>query len=135
MKDDYGKSVYREIGTLSSQLPSYVRHCCRSIHDGTDDEVLNSFRIVAFTVLSKHRDKYPFVNGHLEMLEFFEPEMVKKIIMKNNSNKQLGCLATATHQGLPKRACLHCPKVGLWLKLMKKAGTIDEKTGERIGLP
>jgi hypothetical protein len=132
MTDDYGKADFKEIGVLSSQLPAYVRHCCRSIHDGTDDEVLDAFRVVSYTTLQRYADKYPFAREHMELMRYFEPAMVKKIILKNNSNKMLGCLATNTSQGLPKRACLHCPKVGLWLKLMKKAGTIDEKTGERI---
>ena len=130
--DDYGKSVFREIGKLSSQLPAYVRHCCRSMHDGTDDEVLDAFRVVSYKVLSRHIGDYPFVEKHAELMRYFDPDMVKKIICANHTGKMESCLSINSSVGLPKRACLHCPKVGLWMKEMEKAGKIDEKTGKRV---
>lgn len=130
MVADYGKSEFKEIGILSSQLPSYVRHCCRSLYDGTDEDVLEAFRTTSYRVLSDYRDKYKFAGKHAELLQIFNPETMKDLI---TSNKQLiPCLATQTHQGLPKRACLHCPKVALWIKRMSEYGTIDD-TGQRRG--
>ncbi len=135
MVEDYGKSKFREIGQLSSMLPAYVRHCCRSIHDGTDILVLDAFRTEAYKTLVRFQDKYGFIPGHMELLRIYDPEKIQEIIkttrIKDRKIAFEGCLSTGTVLGLPKRACLHCPKVGEWIQRMKEGGTIDETTGKR----
>jgi len=129
---DYGKYDFREVGKLSSFLPSYVRHCCRSRYDGTDTQVLDSFRYVSIRVLQEYKETYPFVNNHLTILKYYSPDMVLEL-MENFDEKPavLGCMATAHTIGLPKRACLHCPKVGQWIRRMHLTGTVNKETGER----
>lgn len=132
--EDYGKDTFKEIGKLSSMLPAYIRHCCRAMHDGTDLDVLDAYREVAYKVLLNYTEKYKFVNNHLELLRIYTPEMMQNLIKCNQGESRrigLQCLSTSTAIGLPKRACLHCPKVSTWVKVMQKAGTIDETTGER----
>jgi hypothetical protein len=120
-----GKQKFREIGMLSSQLPAYVRHCCRALYDGTDDGVLDAFRIVSYKTLVQYKDEYPFIKNHLEIMRLYEPSMVKEMIRENQVLVQ--CLAKSTHQGLPKRACLHCEKIGKWIAIMNNYGKMNEK--------
>lgn len=132
--DPYGYEKFKEIGKLSSMFPAYVRQCCRSLHDGTDTSVLESYREVAIKVLWQYQKKYPFVDRHLELLRIFDSSMVQELITLNppdNAKEAFYCLCTTSNNGLPKRACLHCSKVGRWIDIMKKCGTIDEKTGKR----
>lgn len=134
--DPYGRDTFREIGRLSSLLPSYVRHCCRSIYDGTDDEVLDAYREEAFKVLTHHVKKYGFVEKHMDLFKLYDPEMMKEMIQAHvydSLAESLYCLATSSNTGLPKRACLHCPKVARWIATMKRAGTMNPETGERYG--
>jgi len=131
MPSDYGRADFKEIGKLSSMLPAYLRHCCRAVVvDGTDDEVLDAFRTVSYRVLMEYVDKYKFARNHAELMRIFHPEMMKDLIKSNPTPIQ--CLVSGTHQGLPKRACLHCPKISKWINLMEKYGTIDEE-GKRVG--
>ncbi len=133
--DDYGKEKFIEIGRLSSMLPAYIRHCCRGLHDGTDVNVLDAYREVAYKTLLKYSQKYKFVPNHLELLRIYTPDMVQEMITHNAEigmkRQLLTCMATSTPLGLPKRACLHCPKVSGWIKIMNRAGTINKETGER----
>ena len=127
-KDDYGKSEFSEIGKLSSMLPAYIRHCCRSLHDGTDTNVLDAYRTVAYKTLLKYEKKYTFIHKHLDTLKIFSPDDIREMIQKthcDNAKTQFYCLATSTALGLPKRACLHCPKVSVWMKRLNEAGTVD----------
>ena len=119
MLNDYGLNDFREIGKLSSMLPAYFRHCCRSLHDGTDDNVLLAYRDVALRELKPFKKKYDFAVEHSGLMLEYTPDDVKKIIL-GNSVSLTSCHAINTTNGLPKRSCLHCPKVGLWLRIMKE---------------
>lgn len=122
--DEYGYKDFREIGKLSSMLPAYVRQCCRSLHDGTDDMVLDCYRIAAISALKPYTQDYPFVKDHIATLKMSSPEDIKKIIVSNKSGLA-SCLAINTPNGLPKRACLHCPKVGLWMRILREVKEWD----------
>jgi len=135
MIEDYGRSDFKEIGTLSSIFPSFVRQCCRSRYDGTQIEVLEAYREVAIRTLHRFQKKYTFVDRHLDLLKVYDSSEIVQLI-ENNPGDSLKeafyCLATRDNMGLPKRACLHCPKVSGWIKRMEKAGIIDGETGKRI---
>jgi hypothetical protein len=122
--DAYGYEQFREIGKLSSMLPAYVRQCCRSLHDGTDDAVLDCYRIAAINALKAYRNEYPFVIDHMKTLKINNPESVKRVIIANKAGLN-SCLAINTSNGLPKRACLHCPKVGLWMRIIREEKQCD----------
>jgi len=129
----YGQCDFREIGKLSSYWPAYVRQCCRALRDGTDREVLQANRLVAYSVLSKHSDKYQFAKRHMIMFDEFSPIEVQDLIRANRGDlKDMGCYALTNSAALPKRACLHCPKIGLWMKIMNNlvdgVDTEDETT-------
>lgn len=132
--DKYGREKFKEIGTLSSMLPAYVRQCCRSMHDGTDVTVLEAYRETAIKVLWSFQREYDFVRVHLEIMKIYDSTMVRELIEKypGDTMKEASyCLCTSSNNGLPKRACLHCPRVGRWIMLMKRAGTTNPETGER----
>lgn len=131
---DFGREKFKEIGTLSAIFPAYVRHCCRALYDGTDIEVLNAYREIGYKVLVNYRDKYDFARKHCELLQAYDPAMVQEVIQCNPSESKsvaFQCFAISSSVGLPKRACLHCPKVGAWIKIMNRAGTTNHETGER----
>ena len=129
--EDYGRNRFKEVGVLSSMLPSYVRQCCRSMYDGTDNEVLDTNREIAFHVLAKFKRDYDFVDRHLFIIRAYTPEMVKEMIQANMP-KLDSCMAIKTHQGLPKRACLHCPKMADWMRIMREYRT-GENSDDYIG--
>jgi len=137
-KDDkFGYEQFKEIGKLSSMLPAYVRQCCRSLHDGTDTEVLEAYRENAIKVLWNFQKKYAFVDKHLSTLKLYDSSTMQELIRENPGDRlkeALYCLCTSSNNGLPKRACLHCPKVGTWIKIMNRAGTINPETGDRYEL-
>lgn len=117
----YGQVDFKEIGKLSSFWGAYVRQCCRALRDGTDTEVLQANRLVAYSVLSRYAERYTFAKRHMILFDTFAPSDVQEIIHANMGERNdMGCYATLNSVGLPKRACMHCPKVGLWIKTMNK---------------
>jgi hypothetical protein len=118
--DDMGRARFKEIGRLSSLWPSYVRHCCRALHDGTDREVLEENRLTALYVLDKYSSKYAFAKKHFDLMNRFYPSDIWDIIRDNKGERNEAltpCYATMHNVGLPKRSCLHCPKVAHWMKV------------------
>jgi len=114
-------SQYRILGSLSQQLPSYVRMCCRSGYDGTDNEVLDSFRLLALKTLSDYYQMYPFVPKHMKILEFWKPDMLTGLILSSFASATLNtCRAQTDSHSMPKRSCLHCPCVGHVLRTMRE---------------
>jgi hypothetical protein len=130
LRNDFGHDEFREIGKLSSMLPAYIRQCCRAMFDGTDDYVLESYRLQAYKILLEYRDKYQFVKPHIDLMGLYSPSEMKGMIglVKPDGHD---CFASNTSLGMPKRACLHCHYVGKYLSTMRKAGTVDEATGRR----
>lgn len=131
---DYGHADFKKIGKLSAIFPAYVRHCCRALYDGTDLEVLEAYRVIGYKVLVEYRDQYDFARKHCLLLQTYTPDMVQDVIQSNPSEHKtiaFQCFAQSSSVGLPKRACLHCPKVSGWMKIMNRAGTINPETGER----
>lgn len=129
---DYGKDDFREIGTLSSMLPAYIRQCCRATYDGTDAEVLEAYRLQAYKVMLKYREKYQFMQSHIDLLTLYSPSDMWEMmgLIKPDTHD---CLASTNSNGLPKRACLHCHYVGKYLNAMRQTGHIDKPTGKRYG--
>ena len=132
VKDDYGKAEFKEIGKLSSFFPAYVRQCCRALRDGTHYEVLDANRKVALKILKPYCKKYEFALRHYHLMEKYNPIEVQYIIKhlpsETTATETFHCHATETSIGLPKRACLHCPKVGRWIRAMDE-GYFDEQRG------
>lgn len=134
--DDFGRAKFQEIGKLSAIFPAYVRHCCRALYDGTDIEVLEAYREIGYKTLVNYRDVYDFARKHCFLMQTYSPDMVQDVIKENPSEHKsiaFQCFAISSSVGLPKRACLHCPKVAGWMKIMNRAGTINPETGERYG--
>ena len=128
-KNDFGYDEFREIGKLSSMLPAYIRQCCRAQFDGTDEYVLEAYRLQAYKVLLEYREKYQFIPKHIDLMGMYPPKVMKEMIgiVKPDSHD---CLSSTTAIGMPKRACLHCHYVGKYLSIMRRAGTIEH--GRRV---
>lgn len=113
-------SQYRTLGSLSQQLPSYVRMVCRARYDGTDELVLNEFRLLALKTLSDYYNMYSFVPVHTKILEYWKPDMISGLMHESFSTATLNtCIAQTETFSMPKRACLHCPCVGHLLRAMR----------------
>ena len=119
---------FKVIGKISSLLPSYIRHCCRAQYDGTDIYVLEANRNIALKMLSLYARKYRFAEVHFEILQQYSAVEMMDLIGEHKS-RIIDCMATQNNNGLPKRACLHCPEVGKLIRIMTNTRTEDKECG------
>ena len=110
---------FKVVGKLSSLFPSYVRQCCRSRFDGTDIYTLEANRTIARKMLMPYVNDYTFAVAHLELFDKWYPPVVLDLIRSMVDLPTKGDVCPATMAGTsPKKACLHCPRVGMFMDAM-----------------
>jgi len=108
------KTVASEVGSLAQLMPSWVRACCRSRLDYDEDELLDHMKKENIKKLeaSKYRDRFTFIDYHIDLLGVMTPDRIRKVIRKK---QKLGCnpgpgFCRYEFDG-KKRLCWSCPRV------------------------
>ena len=67
MKEEQYKAECREIGSLGSTLPTWIRNVCRTRIDGTSPRVMEAQKNVIIRRLSQHSKQYDFCEEYLQI--------------------------------------------------------------------